>query len=129
MNLASRLQRAAAFTIFEMVLAMAVFMLAFGGLVMALDATISAGVETRSVSQMRRSMESRLAYCRVDPPPPNRPRVIEADENGGIKITESLEPYEAITMDEVALTGLWTLKMEAESGGFTTTAETLLYIP
>lgn len=119
----------AGLSIFEVLIAMGVFALAFVGLAMALDAAISAGLESRSVSQLRRELENRMAYCRVDPPTPGTTRTIEARNNKGIGVRESLEPYEAVTINNLTLTGLWTLKIEAEKDGVLATADTLLYIP
>jgi len=118
------------FTLFEALLAMAVFALAFMGLAAALDAGIGAGIAARDSERVRRELENRLAFCMASPPKPGEKRVIEAKDNRGVRVQESLEAYEAKNMDNEPLAGLWTLKIVVEEpGGMQGEADTLLYIP
>ncbi len=119
----------AGFTFFEALVALGVFALAFGGIAIALDAAVSAGLEARDVSSVRRTLENRLAYCQVDPPPPGDPRVIEPDAAHGIGLRESLVPYAATNADGEVLEGVFLLVIEAGDGGSAGRVETLLFQP
>lgn len=117
------------FTLFEALLALAVFVLAFGGLLAALDSALGAGLEARNVSRLRHELESRLAYCMVDPPGPGQKRVVEAKANRGFRVEESLEPFQAENANREVLDGLWTLDIQISIDGETARAQTLLYRP
>lgn len=119
--------RAYAFTLFEVLIAMGVFALAFMGLAIALDSAISAGIETRDAANMRAELESRLAYCQAIPPPPGAKRTIAAKENRGIAIEENMEPFLVKNEDGEELQNLWLLTIKAEVNGISETAETVMY--
>jgi hypothetical protein len=120
---------AGAFSLFEILIALGIFALAFMGLALSLDSAITAGLEARGISRMRAEMDNRLAFCLAQPPDPGVPRVIEAKENRGVKVEETLEPFIAQNREEEELPGLWLLKIKVGMDGAEQMAETLLYIP
>jgi hypothetical protein len=64
--------------------------------------------------------------------PPNGRRVIEARDHQGIRVEETLDPFEAQTTNGVPITGLWKLKITADFGsdrGGKESAEILIYKP
>jgi len=116
------------FTLFEALIALAIFSIAFVGLVVALDASVRAGIEARNASVLRRALEDRLAYNLVVPLQPDEKRTIAAADNNGIAIEEAIEAFTAENMDGEELTGLWLLTITATAAdGTTATADTLLY--
>jgi prepilin-type N-terminal cleavage/methylation domain-containing protein len=119
--------RHSAFTLFEVLIAMGVFALAFMGLAIALDSAISAGIETRDAANLRAELESRMAYCQAIPPPPGAKRNIAAKDNRGIAIEEKMEPFLVKNEDGEELQNLWLLTIKAEANGITETAETVVY--
>ena len=119
-------RKSRAFTLFEVLIALAVFMLAVVGIATALDVGLGAVLEVRESGQCRSALESRLAYCQADPPQPGPPRVIEADKNHGIRVEERLEPFPATNSKGAELTGLMKLTITTKSVNRTDTAEILM---
>jgi len=113
-------------------IAMGVFAIAVVSLAMALQTSVQAALDARQASFSRMQLESRLSIAMADPPTNGR-RVIEARDNNGIRIEETLEPYEAKTTNGVLVPGLWKLKITAGTGERGTkdkdTAEILIYKP
>ena len=121
----------AGFTLFEVLVALGVFSIAVTGLAIALDSAVGAAFEARERSQCRTLLESRLAAAMSDPPL-NGKRVIEARDNHGVRVEETLDVFEAKTTNGVVVPGLYKLKITAEfekgkSGR--ETAEILIYKP
>lgn len=111
-------------------MALGVFAMAVTGLALALDSAVGAAFEARSRALARTALESRLAVAMADPP--NGRRVIEARDNQGVRVEETLDPFEAQTTNGVAITGLWKLKITAEfdkSAGGKESADILIYRP
>lgn len=123
------IRQSGGFTLFEALVALAVFMLAFGGLSLALEAALGGGIEAREAARTRRELESRLAFCLANPPEPGFPRKIEARENRGIKVIEQLEPWEVKNKGGEPLAGLYVLKIETAIDGRRDSAETVIYRP
>ena len=98
----------------------------------ALETAVEAALEARQRSLARMQLESRLAVAMADPPTNGR-RIIEARDNNGIRIEETLAPFEAKTMKGTPVRGLWKLKVVAENAGADgkgkETAEILIYKP
>ena len=120
-----------AFTLFEVLIALGVFVIAVTGLALALDSAVLAAVEARERALARVVLESRLAAAMSDPPA-NGKRVVEARDNNGIRIEESLDPFEAKTTNGTPVAGLWKLKISAEFGrgrAGRESAEILIYKP
>jgi prepilin-type N-terminal cleavage/methylation domain-containing protein len=117
------------FTLFEVLIALAVFMLAVTGLAVALDTALQAALEVRQRSFCRSELESRLAYCQANPPPPGAPRILEASRNHGVRVEESLAPYGAKNGKGIEVTGLKKLTITTKSGTQSDRAEILLNLP
>jgi hypothetical protein len=123
------IQSSRAFTLFEVLIALGVFALGFMGLMVALESAMSAGLESRDLAFVRSELESRMAFCLAVPPPPGVPRKLSANENRGIAIEETFEPFPAQNQDGEELTGLWLLTIRAEWRGIKDSAETVIYQP
>ena len=124
--------RESAFTLFEVMIALGVFVIAVTGLAMALETSIQAALDARQRSLARMQLESRLAIAMADPPANGR-RVIEARDNNGIRVEETFVPYEVKSTNGTIVPGLWKLKVVADSGDRNAkgqeTAEILIYKP
>ncbi|MCE9542940.1 MAG: prepilin-type N-terminal cleavage/methylation domain-containing protein [Verrucomicrobia bacterium] len=118
-----------AFTLFEVLIALAVFMLAVTGLAVALDTALQAALEVRQRSFCRSELESRLAYCQANPPPLGAPRILEASQNHGVRVAESLAPYRVKNGKRLEVTGLKKLTITTKSGTQSDRAEILLNLP
>ncbi|MCX6970614.1 MAG: prepilin-type N-terminal cleavage/methylation domain-containing protein [Verrucomicrobia bacterium] len=121
----------AAFTLFEVLIALGVFAIAVTGLVVALDSAVMAAFEARERALARMVLESRLSAVLSDPPVTGY-RVIEARDNNGVRVEETMEKFEAKTTNGTPVTGLWKIKVSAdwgERGRKKETAEILLFKP
>jgi prepilin-type N-terminal cleavage/methylation domain-containing protein len=125
----SKQLRCAGFTLFEVLIALAVFMLAVTGLALALDTALRAALEVRERSFCRTELESRLAFCQANPPQPGTPRILEAAQNHGVRVEETLAPYSAKNRSGVDVVGLQKLTIIATSGSQSDQAEILLNLP
>jgi len=120
--------RSSGFSLFEVLVALGVFAMAVTGLALALDSAVGAAFEARGRALARIALESRLSVAMADPP--SGRRVIEARDNQGIRVEESLDPFEAQTTNGVPITGLWKLKVTADFGsGGKESADILIYRP
>jgi len=120
-----------AFTLFEVLIALGVFAIAVTGLAMALESAVQAAFEARERALSRIVLESRLSAVMSDPPANGR-RVIEARDNNGIRVEETMDAFEAKTTNGTPVTGIWKLKITADFGRGKKgqeTAEILLYRP
>ena len=125
----NRLLPTRGFTLFEVLIALAVFMLAVTGLAIALDTALQAALEVRQRSFCRSELESRLAYCQANPPPEGSPRVLEAARNHGVRVEESLTPFPARNAAGAKISGLKKLTITTKSGTQTDQAEILINRP
>ena len=101
------------------------------GLAIALDSAVMAAFEARERALARMVLESRLSAVLSDPPLTGS-RVIEARDNNGIRVEETMEQFEAKTTNGVPVTGLWKLKVTADwdrRDKSKETAEILLFRP
>jgi type II secretory pathway component PulJ len=104
----------AGFTLLEMLTAMFMFVLAIGGLAMAMDKIFAANVIMRRDGEVRQQLESLLDEAMVLP--------IETLEEGrevgpdamGAKFLVRAEPAEVLDKDNEALNGLWWITVRAE---------------
>jgi prepilin-type N-terminal cleavage/methylation domain-containing protein len=117
------------FTLFEVLIALAVFMLAVTGLAIALNTALQAALEVRQRSFCRAELESRLAFCQAVPPPIGSTRVLEASKNHGVKVEESLIPWPLKNSQGLEVTGLKKLTIKTSSGNQKDQAEILLNLP
>ncbi len=116
------------FTLFEVLIALAIFALAVIGLATALNTALKVILEVRNSSRCRLELESRLAYCQANPPM-RQPRITEADKNHGVRIEEVLVPYVAKDGKGNNVQGLQKLTITVKSGSQSDKAEVLLYLP
>lgn len=114
------------FTLFEVLIALAVFMLSVTGLAVALDTALQAALQVRQRSLCRSELESRLAYCLANPPPEGSPRIMEAGQNHGIRVEESLTAYPARNSAGEEITGLKKLLIITKAGTESDRAEILI---
>ncbi len=119
----------AGFTLFEVLIALAVFMLAVTGLAVALDTSLQAALQIRERSLCRSELESRLAYCQANPPAEGSPRIVDAERNRGIRVEESLVPYPAHNSAGAEITGLKKLTVITKAGNESDRAEILINKP
>jgi prepilin-type N-terminal cleavage/methylation domain-containing protein len=125
----SKQLRCAGFTLFEVLIALAVFMLAVTGLALALDTALRAALEVRERSFCRAELESRLAYCQANPPQAGTPRILEAAQNHGVRVEETVAPWSAKNRSGLDVVGLQKLTIIAKSGSQSDRAEILLNLP
>lgn len=123
------MKRERGFTLFEVLIALAVFMLAVTGLAIALNTALQAILEVRQRSFCRAELESRLAFCQANPPPVGTPRILEASQNHGVKVEESLVPWPVKNAKGLDIQGLKKLVIKTRSGNQTDGAEILLNLP
>lgn len=120
-----------AFTLFEVLIALGVFAISVTGLAIALDSAVMGAFEARQSALGRMALESRLSSAMSDPPL-NGKRVIEARDNNGVRVEETMEVFEAKTTNGTPVSGLWKLKIAADWGRGNKskeTAEILFYKP
>ena len=117
------------FTLFEVLIALAVFMLAVTGIAAALQTALQSQLEIRRRMLCRQELESRLAFCMATPPPPGGPRVIDAKENHGVRVEESLTPFTAKNAKGLEIIGIQKLVIRTKSADTTDSAEILISHP
>jgi type II secretory pathway pseudopilin PulG len=125
------LKTPAAFTLFEVLIALGVFAISVTGLAIALDSAVMGAFEARQSALGRMALESRLSAAMSDPPL-NGKRVIEARDNNGVRVEETMEVFEAKTTNGTPVSGLWKLKISVDWGRGNKskeTAEILLFRP
>lgn len=102
------------FTLFEILIALAMFSLAIGGLAIALDRIIAAKGMLRDEAEMRQQLESRLDEAMALP----IEALAEGRETGpdakGVKYYVGAEQAEIRNKDDVNLPGLWWVTVRAE---------------
>lgn len=104
-----------AFTLFEVLIALGVFAISVTGLAIALDSAVMAAFEARERALARFVLESRLSAVMSDPPLKGT-RIIEARDNNGIRVEETMVKFEAQTTNGTPVTGLWKLTVSADWG-------------
>lgn len=104
-----------AFTLFEVLIALGVFAISVTGLAIALDSAVMAAFEARERALARIVLESRLSAVMSDPPVKGT-RIIEARDNNGIRVEETMVKFEAQTTNGIPVTGLWKLTVSADWG-------------
>ncbi len=116
------------FTLFEVLIALAVFALAVTGLAIALESIVQTALETRQRTLSHMELESRLAYNMVDPPIQGE-RTLSAAENHGFEVIESATPEEIEDGEGHPLQAIYRLKIISKMGNATHSLETLIYHP
>ena len=104
----------AGFTLLEMLTAMFMFVLAVGGLAMAMDKIFAANVMMRRDGEVRQQLESLLDESMVIPIADlEQGREVGPDAMGA-KFFVRAERAELFNMDDEELTGLWWITVRAE---------------
>lgn len=116
------------FTLFEVLIALAVFAMAVTGLAIALESIVQTALEARQRTLSRLELESRLAYDMVDPPLEGD-RTLNPAENHGFSITESATQENLEDGEGHPLIGIYRLKISSKMGNATDSLETLIYHP
>jgi type II secretion system protein I len=114
------------FTLFEVLIALAVFMLAVAGIAAALQTALQSQIEIRRRMLCRQELESRLAFCMANPPPPGTPRVLDAKDNHGVRVEESVTPFQAKNAKGIEIAGIQRLLIRTKSAETTDSAEILI---
>ena len=117
-----------AFTLFEVLIALAVFCIAVTGLAIGLDTAVQSAIEARQRVLSRIELESRIAYNMVDPPL-SGDRILGASENHGIALQESAAPEQLEDAQNNQITGVYRVKITSKMGKISDSAEILVYHP
>lgn len=104
----------AAFTLFEIMIALAVFALAALGIAEAMQGTIDVAILARDRVLVRTELESRLAVCLAAPPRPGTPRQVKSTRSDRFQIEETVVPYEAKNREGQPLRDLYQLTILAK---------------
>lgn len=121
--------RSGGFTLVEVLIALGIFMLAVTGLVAALDSALRTALDVRKRQECRAELESRVAYCMALPPQLGTPRVIDAGANRGVKVEESLEPWQVKDAKGNDVPGLGKLTVKVTCGDQNDSAEMIVRTP
>lgn len=105
-------RRRKAFTLFEVLIALAVFVLAALGIGQAIAGTVDAAAAARSRAHIRAILESRLAFRQASPP---REGTSQRSQISGLAIEESLKPFQAVNSEGKAVKRLFELTISARS--------------
>ncbi len=113
------------FTLFEVLLALAVFMLSVVGLATALNTALQCALEVRQRSLLRMELESQLAI-RQGIPLDRESLILEAKDHHGIRVEEHLLPFPAQNRDGKEIQNLRKLTITASIGSQSDTASILV---
>ena len=102
------------FTLFEILIALAMFSLAIGGLAIALDRIIAAKAMLRDEAEMRQQLESQLDRAMALPIEQLAAGIDTEPDTRGVKYFISAEQAEDERKDDVILAGLWWVTVRAE---------------
>lgn len=106
-----RIASGSAFTLFEVLLALAIFGLAVIGMLGALNSALSSAREARLGQFARIQLESRLAILEGEPLRPTQRQVEQASPK--MTFTESIQKEPITTASHETLDGFWRLKVVA----------------
>lgn len=127
-NLHRRHPQQRGFTLFEVLIALAIFSIAVTGLAIALQTIVESALEARQRVLSRLELESRIAYNMVDPPM-NGDRTLDAASNHGVAIQESVTPEQLQDALNHPINGIYRLKITSKMGKVNDSAEILIYHP
>lgn len=112
--------RASAFTLLEVLIALGMFVLAVGGLALALDRAFAASIVLRRDDEIRQQVESLIDQAMILPLDTLRQGTESGPDALGVKYSSIAEPVEdLVNKDQVTLGGLWKVTVRAtwEEGG------------
>ena len=104
--------RQGGFTLFEVLIALGVFAIDVVGLITALNTAMQAAIEVRERSLLRAELESQLAV-RLGIPLDSDTLVIEAKDNRGIRVEETIVPYPLKNKDDEEIANIKKLTITA----------------
>jgi len=116
------------FTLFEVLLALAVFALAVVGLATAMDTALQSALEVRERSALRAELESQLA-TRQGFPLNAEHLTIEAKDNRGISVEETLTPHPLKNQKGDEIQNIKQLTIKVTMGKESDTASILVNAP
>mgnify|MGYP003584292786 CR=1 FL=1 len=105
--------RTAAFTLFEVLIALAMFALALGGLAIALDKIVEASSFLRDEAEIRRQMESWTDQAMTIPLPTLAQGQESEPDAMGVTYSLGAEPAELRNRKDEELAGLWWVTVRA----------------
>lgn len=108
------------FTLLEVLIALGMFVLAVGGLALALDRAFSASIVLRRDDEIRQQIESLIDQAMVLPIDRLQQGIESGPDALGAKYSSVAEPVEdLVNKDEVTLGGIWKITVRAvwEEGG------------
>ena len=113
------------FTLLEVMIALGVFAIAVVGLITALNTAVEAALEVRQRAMIRSELESQLAL-RMGFPLQTQRLVLEAKDNHGIRVEESLAPYPVKNKDGIEIQNIKKLTITATLDKQSETASILI---
>ena len=120
-----KLSHRSGFTLFEVLIALAVFMMAVIGIATALNTAIQSALEVRQRSMLRTELESQLAI-RMGDPLEKEGLVLAAKDNHGIRVEERLQPFVGKDREGREIQHLATLTITASIGNHSERASILV---
>ena len=118
-------KRGQGFTLLEVMIALGVFAIAVVGLITALNTAVEAALEVRQRAMIRSELESQLAL-RMGFPLQTQRLVLEAKDNHGIRVEESLAPYPVKNKDGIEIQNIKKLTITATLDKQSETASILI---
>ena len=112
--------RTRGFTLLEVLIALGMFMLAVGGLALALDRAFAASLVLRRDDEIRQQIESLIDQAMILPMDTLQQGLESEPDAIGVKYSTVAEPVEdLVNKDEQTLGGLWKITVRAawEEGG------------
>lgn len=100
------------FTLLEVMIALGIFAIAVVGLITALNTAVEAALQVRQRAMIRSELESQLAL-RMGFPLQTQRLILEAKDNHGIRIEETLVPYPVKNKDGLAIQNIKKLTITA----------------
>ncbi|MEI6322081.1 MAG: type II secretion system protein [bacterium] len=113
------------FTLLEVMIALGVFAIAVVGLITALNTAVEAALEVRQRAMIRSELESQLAL-RMGFPLQTQRLVLEAKDNHGIRLEETLVPYPVKNKDGIEIQNIKKLTISATLDKQSETASILI---
>jgi prepilin-type N-terminal cleavage/methylation domain-containing protein len=108
-------RRQRGFTLLEVIIALSVFAMAVVGLITAMNTAMQAALEVRQRAQIRQELESRIALRQAIPLDTEK-LVIDAKDNHGIRVEETLVPQSLQNKDGEELPNIKKLTITATLG-------------
>jgi type II secretory pathway pseudopilin PulG len=106
--------KARGFTLLEVLIALGMFVLAVGGLALALDRAFSASIILRRDDEIRQQIESLIDQAMILPIDRMQQGIESEPDALGVKYSTSAEPVEdLVNKDQETLGGIWKITVQA----------------